>query len=235
MPRFDTGAQYDADRYYDATAPLLQIASPMKKPKIEAAKLNVTDLAVTGARIKDMMTTNAALFPNSAADVTALAGEVTDLIDANAEYETARLEASVKLAARDGAAQAVRDRLSKKLAGQVHDVAQGDVEVIHKAGMLATNDPNPVPMTQVQNLKIKASDQDAELLAAWKPQDASYYKVQISTDATPGNWKDHVTTTKSKCKLNHTLVSATKVYVRVCAGNSNGEGPWSDIGWKTVP
>jgi hypothetical protein len=235
MARFDTGERYDTGRHYDVVNLLPQIRTSMKRPKLLLKTLSVSDLGVIGARIQAAMSTNAATFPNSAADVTALEGELDDLNTAIAEAETARVIASVKLAARETASSAVEARLSK-LSGQVHDVAQGVVETIHLAGMDATNDPQPVLMTQVENLKIKPSDQDAELLASWKAvPGASYNRVQISTDATPGNWKDHLMTTKSKCKLNHTLVSGTKVYVRVCAGNANGEGPWSDIGWKTVP
>ena len=235
MPDYDCDdAESDADAEYDDETPPPPHGRKMKKPKLQLKKLSVSGLKVTGARIKDQMKTNAATFPNSATDVTALEGELATLDTAIRDAETTRLTASEKLAVREDARAAVESRLDT-LSGQVHAVAKGNVAIIHAAGMVATNDPQPVTMTQVQNLKIKASDQDAELLASWLALAAKYYRVQICTGAAPGNWTDHLTTTKAKCKLNHTLVSGTKVYVRACAGNANGEGPWSDIAWKTVP
>jgi hypothetical protein len=63
------------------------------------------------------------------------------------------------------------------------------------------------------------------------------YLVQVCTDATtpPTNWVEKLRTTKSKCTLNHDLVSGSKVWVRVKACGSNNEGPWSDPSIKTVP
>jgi len=236
MPGYDSAAaDYDDGLSYDTDALPPVRSKPMKKTKLQLKKLGASDLAVSGASIKTQMTTNALLFPASAADVAALAGELTTFNTAITEAETVRVISTEKTAALADARAIVETRLNT-IARQVDTVANGNVTTIHAAGMAATNDPQPVTMTQVQDLKLKASDQDEELLASCQSvKGASYYRFQTCTGAAPGNWSDHLNTTKAKCKLNHTLVSGTKVYVRVCAGNGNGEGPWSDIGWKTVP
>ena len=88
------------------------------------------------------------------------------------------------------------------------------------------------------NLQVTASDNEGELRAQWDPVDGKLqYQVQIWTDANmpPTNWVDKLRCSSSDCSLNDTLVSGTKVWVRVRAEGANDVGPWSDPAWKRVP
>ncbi len=139
--------------------------------------------------------------------------------------------------AKDADRASVEDAL-RTLAGQVHEVAQGDINLIHDAGMQASNEASPVTVTQALNLRLAPSDHEGELIAQWDPvRGARFYQVQVSTDTSspPANWHDKTNTTKARARLNDTLVSGTKAWVRVRAVGSNNEGAWSDVAWKTVP
>jgi hypothetical protein len=126
------------------------------------------------------------------------------------------------------------------IAPGVDAVALGNVEIIHLAGLLASKEPVPSAPSQVQNLKVVASENEGELLASWETDpDAYYYRVQVSLDTTtvPTNWVNKLETTEARCSLNHDLVPGAKVWVRVQAvgpGVGN-EGAWSDVAWKRVP
>ena len=120
----------------------------------------------------------------------------------------------------------------------VENVSGGDLTIIRSVAMGVRATPSPATMTQVRNLRLTASDQNGELLAQWDREDgARVYRVQTCVDATspPTNWFDKLTSTKTKCRLNDTLVSGQKVWVRVCAVGANDEGAWSDVACKTVP
>lgn len=209
----------------------------MIKPKLELAKVTDAQLVFTANTVFDQMTTNAALFTAAAADVTALGTEKAAYQAAFEAAETGRLVQQALTDEKTANRVVVENRL-RKLVDLVNHIADGDINIIHDAGMQGTNEPAPVFMTQVQNLRVAPSLNDGELMADWDPvSKARIYKVQVCKDqgVAPVNWTDKLDSTRSKCALNHDLVSGTKVWVRVCAVGARDQGPWSDPAWKTVP
>lgn len=235
--RYDqSGVRYDAGWRYDS-GPTRKRTNRMIKPKLELNRQADADLLTAATAVKNAMTTNAAEFPNSAASVTALSNAITAFVAALQAAVDGKVAQQALVDAKD-ADRAVVEAALRTLAGQVNEVAQGDINVIHDAGMQGSNEASPVTMTQVQNLSLAPSDHEGELLAEWEAvRGARYYDVQISTDTSspPNNWQDKTNTTKSKCRLNDTLVSGTKAWVRVRAAGANDKGAWSDVAWKTVP
>jgi len=125
-----------------------------------------------------------------------------------------------------------------RVANLVEGQARKNPALIPAAGMPATNDPRPVYMTQVLNLRLTPSLNEGEIFARWKfVRRARVYVVEVCTDkvTAPTHWKQHVTTTKARCRLNHSLVSGEKVWVRVRAFGARGPGAWSDLSRLTVP
>jgi hypothetical protein len=209
----------------------------MIKPKLELSRQNDNELLASATAVKNAMTANAAEFPGSAAAVTALDGAITAFSGSLQAATDGKIAQQALVDAKD-ADRGVVETWLRTLCGQVNDVAKGDINLIHDAGMQGSDEPSPVTMTQVQNLRLAPSDKEGELLAQWDPvKGARFYQVQISLDtaAPPSNWQDKTTSTKSKCRLNDTLMSGQKVWTRVRAVGANDEGAWSDVVWKTVP
>jgi len=209
----------------------------MTKPKLQLTRLIDNDLILSDTKIHSAMTEHALTFPDETDDLLALADEVAEFKEAIQSVVAAKNAVLLALTIRDKTRSTLEARL-RRLGGKVQTIAQGNAGVIRSAGMSISHEPQPLHVTQVLNLKLKPSDRDAELLAWWKPvRGARYYRVQVCREAAPGNWLDHLTTTKAKCALNHTLISGEKVFVRVCTYGSgdDSKGAWSDIGWKTVP
>ena len=208
----------------------------MIKVKLELQRLNDTGVGTLGTTVKNSMTTNAAEFPASAGSVTALGTALTAFGTARQAAEDGKVAQQALVDAKDAARATVEDCL-RTLAGQVNEVAKGDANVIHDAGMAASSEGGPVLMTQVLNLSVTGGDEIGQLDLQWDPvAGARIYKVQVSSDTVspPANWIEKATSTKSKCSLTG-LVSASKVWVRVKAVGANDEGAWSDVAWKTVP
>ena len=208
----------------------------MIKVKLELQRLNDTGVGTLGTTVKNSMTTNAAEFPASAGSVTALGTALTAFGTARQAAEDGKVAQQALVDAKDAARATVEDCL-RTLAGQVNEVAKGDANVIHDAGMPASSEGGPVLMTQVLNLSVTGGDEIGQLDLQWDPvAGARIYKVQVSSDTVspPANWIEKATSTKSKCSLTG-LVSASKVWVRVKAVGANDEGAWSDVAWKTVP
>lgn len=207
----------------------------MIKPKVEWKAPDAVFLFVSKT-VHDRMTTNAAEFPDSTADVTALATENTAFETSLQNVENGKLAQKALVDIKDANRETVLARL-RKLIGQVNAAANGDINIIHDAGMQGTNEPTPLSLAQVTGLQVTQGANQGELLASWNPvMGRAVYQVQISTDAgAPVNWIDKALPTASKCSLNHDLVSATKVWVRVRATAGDVVGAWSDAIQKTVP
>jgi len=208
----------------------------MIKPKLDLKSLTDAGVVTLGTTVKNSMTTNAAEFPASAAAVTALGTAVTALGTARQAADDGKIAQQALVDAKDAARATVEDCL-RTLAGQVNEVAKGDANVIHDAGMTASSEGGPVLMSQVLNLAVTGGDEVGSLDAQWDPvAGVRIYKVQVSSDTVspPANWVEKATPTKSKCTLTG-LASAMKVWVRVKAVGAKDEGAWSDVAWKTVP
>lgn len=209
----------------------------MIKPKLLLNAQSDQELLTAATAVKNAMTTNAAQFPNSAAAVTALGSALTAYTTSLQAVVDGKLAQQALVDTKDADRTTVEDAL-RVLAGQVHEVAQGDINVIHDAGMNGSTEAAPISMQQVQNLRLAPSDHEGELLADWDSvRGARFYQVQVSLDTTspPTNWQDKTTSTKARCRLNDTLVSGQRVWTRVRAIGANDEGAWSDPAVKTVP
>ena len=209
----------------------------MIKPKLALYKQSDTELLEAATAVKNAMTVHAMQFPNSAAAVATLGTALTGYTASSQAVADGKLAQQALVDAKDADRVAVEDAL-RVLAGQVNEVANGDINVIHDAGMQGSNEPTPVTMTQVQNFRLAPSEFEGELLAQWDPvRNARFYQVQVSLDSAspPSNWQDKTSSTKAKCRLNDTLVSGQKVWARARAVGANDEGAWSDVAWKTVP
>ncbi len=119
----------------------------------------------------------------------------------------------------------------------VEGIANGDKVKILAAGFDMRKDPVatgilPAPL----NVITKEGSSDGELIVTWKSvKGAKAYNVEISYDNTDAaNWAFYITVTKCKCYITG-IESGTRVYTRVVAINSNGQGGYSDISTKTVP
>lgn len=236
-PRYDQpGLNYDDGWRYDA-AVTPERKQRMIKPKLELTRQGDNDLLASATAVRNAMTTNAAEFPNSAATVTALGNAITTYTASLQAAADGRVAQQALVDTKDADRVTVEDAL-RMLAGQVNEVAAGDINVIHDAGMQGSNEASPVTMTQVLNLRLAPSDHEGELLAQWDTvRRARFYQVQVCTDTAtpPTNWTEKTTSTKARASLNDTLVSGQKVWVRVRAVGANNEGAWSDPATKIVP
>jgi hypothetical protein len=206
----------------------------MKKPRLDALNEDDNQFLVSVTGTKNALVLNAATFPALAALVTSLGTTLTAYNTSLQAAVDANAALSAAIAAKDNDRAAVQAVL-RELAKGVDSVAQGDEEIINLGGFVASNDPSPVTMTQVQNLKVVASENEGELLASWGAMPGRvFYRVQVSTDTTtvPTNWVTKLETTKNRCSLNHDLVPGTKVWTRVQVVGANNEGAWSDVVWK---
>jgi len=235
--RYDQpGINYDAGWRYDSVV-TRQRNQSMIKPKLELQKQSDIQFLESATAIKNAMTTNAAQYPNSGGTVTSLGAALTTFAASQQAFADAKVALLALKDDRDEHRRTV-ESLLRDCAGQVNEAAKGDVELIHDAGMQASNDPSPVPMTQVLNLRLKPSDHEGELFALWnRVSGTRVYQVQIAIEngTLPLVWQDKTTSTKARCSLNDTLVSGQKVWSRVRAVGARGEGAWSDPAVKTVP
>lgn len=95
--------------------------APAVRPYTGGAPLLLT----LGTGVKNAMTTHAAEFPNSAATVTALDTALTAFASSRQAAEDGKVAQQARVDAKDADRVAVEDQL-RILAGQVHEVAQGD-------------------------------------------------------------------------------------------------------------
>jgi hypothetical protein len=99
----------------------------------------------------------------------------------------------------------------------------------------ASKTPSGVP-AQVMNLSVTAGDHDGELKAQWDPVPyAKTYEVQTSPDPfTATSWSKTKSVTKSLAVLPN-LTSGSRIWVKVRAIGSGGEGNYSSEISKIVP
>jgi hypothetical protein len=209
----------------------------MKMPKLRVTRKSDIDLVQSGTVILNSMMKNADRFPDSAEVLAELATVLPPYAAATQAVFDAKAAFQALVASKNANRKAVEVTLAR-LANQVAILARDDSSLIHVAGMAATNDPRPVQMTQVEELRVTPSAREGELLARWKPvRRAHAYEVQVcnATGRAPANWVYKLTSTKARCALNHDLVSGSRVWVRVRAIGTRGAGAWSPPIRKTVP
>ena len=117
-------------------------------------------------------------------------------------------------------------------------IKANDPSIVTGAGFDLAGDVTPTPnvVSRVMNLVLTHGDFDGSVDASWnRDRKAKSYKVQMCIDPpTDASWKDVDTTSKSSFTLKN-LVSGAKIWVRVCAVGSDGNGPWSDPAVIVVP
>jgi hypothetical protein len=208
----------------------------MRKTKLRLTRISDAKLVQRVVAARAGLTKNAAQFTN-AADLVAI---LDTAFEPFAAATQAVAEVKVELRARVAAKNGRRKRMEstfRYIATSVERQARGKPGLIYAAGMNATNVPRPVLMTPVQNLTLTPGN-EGELLARWRPvRGKRIYDVQVcrGTVISPDRWATKARTTKARCRLNHDLVTGSKVWVRVRAIGTNGTGAWSQPVRKKVP
>jgi hypothetical protein len=124
-----------------------------------------------------------------------------------------------------------------QLATYVDLTAAGDESKIMSAGMNVRSQRSPqATPDQVANVSVTAGDSAGELDLQWDPsQNAKSYEVHVSPDpVTNASWNSQPSVTKSKTVVSG-MASGTRVWSRVRAINSAGQGAWSSPISKVVP
>lgn len=209
----------------------------MTKVKLRVTRISDAELIQNCLASQAAMVRNAGMLPGGEKYVAQVAAALTPFADAT----QAVAETTARLRALVSAKNAYRKRLEavyRNLANYVDLQAMHNAAAIHAAGLLETNEPRPVHMTPVRGLKVVPSVKEGELLARWKPvRRAVCYEVQVCKDAdrAPTTWVNKCIVPRARCRLNHDLLSGSKVWVHVRAVGTRGAGAWSDAIRKTVP
>lgn len=136
------------------------------------------------------------------------------------------------------------DKAFTELGRGVDDVADGDKTIIDKAAMDSFFPGKAAPigdLPRVENLSLAAGDEEGEADGNFDSmKGAESYFVQTAT-GTPENWQPavlkesaHGLITASKFTIIN-LQSGSKVWARVLAHGTAGDGPFSDPAEVTVP
>ncbi len=136
------------------------------------------------------------------------------------------------------------DEAFTELGRGVDDVADGDKAIIDKAAMDSFFPGKAAPigdLPRVENLSLARGDEQEEVDGNFdNMKGAESYFVQTAND-TPDNWQaavlkesKHGLITASKFTIIN-LESGSKVWARVLAHGTAGDGPWSDPATVTVP
>jgi len=240
MANYDTaGVTYDSGLTYDA-APLPQTYKRMAKIKV---KLNLreksdSDLLEFALQHETAMTGNAnftTLLPAATAFTSVRAAYATAL----AAFITAQANAKLATTNKDTARSALESVLTQR--GNYVELtaatAADPVAVIESANFSsrASKTPAGIP-AQVMNLSVTAGDHDGELKAQWDPvAGAKTYEVQTSPDPfTATSWSRTKSVTKSMVVLAG-FTSGARIWMRVRAIGTGGEGNYSSEISKIVP
>ncbi|MCG3148072.1 MAG: hypothetical protein PCFJNLEI_01514 [Verrucomicrobiae bacterium] len=236
MALYDSGARFDAGASYDALAPAIRSRSMKSKVALGLFELNAGQTVQLGQDIHTAMTGNAN-FPTPTPDLAQLQTRLTATVAKINQLSAAQDTLALYQTERDNALRDLRETLTN-LGLYVENAANGDEEIIRSAAMNVRANPNPRLVGQVQNVRLSPSDHEGELIMDYAGEEGTrMYQVQVCVDATtmPVNWQDKLTTTKTRCRLNDTLVSGQRVWARVRALGANNTGAWSEPAVKTVP
>jgi hypothetical protein len=235
MANYDSGATYDSSLLYDVAVPSTP-AKKMSKVKLDLRAKSDNDLKAFAQQHITKMTGNTNFTtpdPDAATFLAASDGFSTALAAADAAQTTAK----EKTAAKD-AARGTLERLLTDRGGYVERKSGGDAAKILSSGFATRADsaPSGVP-AQVTNLALTTGDNAGEVDAQWDAVTGGKitYEIQTSPDpVTPTSWGSQIRSTKSKAAITG-LTSGARVWIRVRATGSGGEGAWSDPATKIVP
>jgi hypothetical protein len=235
VPNYDDPSglvRYDSSYFYDGFVPPYNI-KPMAQIKLNLFGLTIAEIIQLGKNVHTALTGNGNV---STPNPTLIQLETlnTNAEDANDAYEAGKDTVAALKAARDTAVVALMNGLRTE-AHTVEVQTGGDPAKIITTGFSIKSSGSPVGLpTQVLDLKVTASDMDGTLKASWKKvRGASSYQIQTSPDPI-ATWTPKISVTKTRAEVN-SLTSGDRIWVRVRAVGTSGEGPWSDPAVKTVP
>ncbi len=133
---------------------------------------------------------------------------------------------------------AVLDELITNLVKYVDNVANGDGNIILSAAIPLRKAPQPAGrLSAPQNLLARPMDTEGRVRVSWKlVKGRRAYKLQQSDVSEPFSWKDFDGNVVSETSLEiASLESGKKIWWRVTAINTKGEGDWSDPATCRVP
>jgi len=212
----------------------------MKKYKVKLLLNKKTDSdLLTFAQGHETAVTGNANFTTLLPAATAFTSVRAAYATALGAFNTAQAAAKLATTNKDTARSALESVLTQR--GNYVELtaanAADPVAVIESANFSsrASKTPAGIP-AQVMNLSVTAGDHDGELKAQWDPVPGSKtYEVQTSPDPfTATSWSRTKSVTKSMVVLAG-FTSGARIWVRVRAIGSGGEGNYSSEISKIVP
>ena len=236
--RYNTpGLRYDSGIRYDDANPVVNELTDiiMRKVKLSLAQKDAAQKVGQGNTIKTAMTNNTN-FNTPNPPLPGFGTVITNLSTKKAAYDT--LVESIKMAKDDlEEAEATYDLNVTQLAAYAENVTAGDGVKLESGGFELRALPVPVgQLGQVQGLKVKASIFPGELKAIWKGlRGAKSYEVQYSLDPfSDSTWKSAESVTMNRTEID-SLVSGSKIWVRVRGIGKSPAGPWCEPVCRIVP
>jgi len=242
-PRYgEEGAIY-GQIYYSAGASENQQTMKgkhMAEIKLSTSRMTPPEVIDTATKLAGMLAPEAPKLPpipNMAGTVADLNAKLTAAIAANDAYEAAKASLPGLRSARDLAAQELKDEIGITAKAAAKE-SKGDPVMLQNGGFeiaSATHVPSPVP-NQLQNLALGEGKAPGSVEAGCNPDpNAVTYEWQTTTgDAMNGPYVTFKSTTAASVTITG-LTSGQRVWVRVRAVGTKGEGPWSDPANKIVP
>lgn len=229
----DPSVRYDNGLFYDDAQPAPERKIRMALIKLNLSNMNAPEVIQFGKNVHTGLTGNANV-PTPNPTVAALQTLITAAENANDAYEAEKATLASKKSARDAAALALANGLRTE-AYTVEVATGGDAAKIITTGFEVKSNGAPIGVpVQVTNLSVKASDMEGNLKANWKKvRGADAYEIQSSLD-TPTTWVPKGSVTKTRAQVN-SFTSGQRIWLRVRALGTAGEGPWSDAAAKIVP
>ena len=236
MAFYDTpGLTYDSGVLFDSLPTPQPARKLMAKVKLNLRGLSDAQVIQQCTNIKTAMTGNAN-YTTPVPTLTAFGTLITAAQTKLTSADNAQITAKQATADKDLALDALRTGVAT-LATYVDLTSAGDESKILSAGMQVRATPTAAGLpAQVMNLALTAGDSDGELDVTWDAlPGAKSYEVQLSPEpVTTTSWISKPSVTKSKTSLTG-LTSGARVWLRVRAVASAGQGAWSDPATKTVP
>ena len=236
MAFYDTsGLTYDSGVLYDDVIAPTKKGTKMAKVKLNFRGMSDSQVVQRCSDIKTALTNNAN-FTTPTPTMTAFAALITTAQTKLTTSDNAQVASKQATSDKDAAIAALLAATSQ-LATYVDLTAAGDESKIMSAGMDVRSQRSPqATPDQVANVSVTAGDSSGELDLQWDPsQNAKSYEVHVSPDpVTNASWNSQPSVTKSKTVVNG-MASGTRVWTRVRAVNSAGQGAWSSPISKIVP
>ena len=203
------------------------------KAIIEFGSYAAAELTPIAQTIHDQMTANAVTFPSPSPTLPALA---TLLATYGQKLAARASNATVDVLAFQ-AARATLEGALHDLGIYVNFIAKGDTMIVEKSGFPsyavgagANPGPSAIPAGP-QDVKLRAGDLPASVLARFKPDRPSSFNVAQITTGNPNDeagWKTASQGTGSKLTISG-LTTATILWVRIATVGPGGQlGAWSD-------